>query len=55
MQRIYVPSEEIAKKQGIRLSEEKARYLLSVLRTVKGDRLILIDGKGKGYEAEVSA
>ncbi len=52
--RIFVPPEDIAKKERVRLSADKANYLISVLRRKKGDRVTIIDGKGKGYEAEIA-
>ncbi len=55
MQRIYDPPEEIEKREGIRLPDEKARYLLTVLRCRKGDRLVIIDGRGRAYETEITA
>jgi 16S rRNA (uracil1498-N3)-methyltransferase len=51
---IFVPPKDIEKRKGIRLSDEKSHYLLSVLRRNKGDVISVIDGKGKTYEAEVS-
>lgn len=51
---IFVPPEDIEKRKGIRLSDEKSHYLLSVLKRNKGDTISVIDGKGKTYEAEVS-
>ncbi|MFA5353873.1 MAG: 16S rRNA (uracil(1498)-N(3))-methyltransferase [Thermodesulfovibrionales bacterium] len=53
--RIYLPPGEIGKKTGIGLPEEKARYLLTVLRCERGGRLEVIDGQGRAYEAEISA
>jgi 16S rRNA (uracil1498-N3)-methyltransferase len=51
--RIYIPPEDIAKKEGIKLNADKSHYLISVLRCKKGDVITIIDGKGKAYEAEV--
>lgn len=51
--RIFVPPEDIAKKEGIKLNSDKSHYLISVLRSKKGDRIEVIDGKGKAYEAEI--
>lgn len=50
---IFVPPEDIAKKEGIKLNADKSHYLLSVLRCKKGNVIAIIDGKGKAYEAEV--
>ncbi|OGW22410.1 MAG: hypothetical protein A2X55_01330 [Nitrospirae bacterium GWB2_47_37] len=52
--RIFIPPEDIAKKERVRLSADKANYLISVLRRKKGDRIEVIDGKGKAYEAEIA-
>jgi 16S rRNA (uracil1498-N3)-methyltransferase len=52
---IFVPPQEIEKKERIKLPQEKSRYLVSVLRCKKGDPLSVIDGKGKAYEASISA
>ena len=51
--RIFVPPEDIAKKESIKLNEDKSHYLISVLRCKKGDTISVIDGKGKAYEAGV--
>lgn len=51
--RIFVPPEDIVKKEGIKLNADKSHYLISVLRSKKGDRMEIIDGKGKAYRAEV--
>ncbi|MBI5213625.1 MAG: 16S rRNA (uracil(1498)-N(3))-methyltransferase [Nitrospirae bacterium] len=52
--RIFVPQEDIRKQEQIRLSADKSHYLISVIRCKKGDRIAIIDGKGKAYKAEVS-
>ncbi|RJR07187.1 16S rRNA (uracil(1498)-N(3))-methyltransferase [Candidatus Parcubacteria bacterium] len=52
--RIFVPPEDIVKKEGIKLNADKSHYLISVLRCKKGDAISVIDGKGKAYEAEVA-
>ncbi|MCL5061640.1 MAG: 16S rRNA (uracil(1498)-N(3))-methyltransferase [Nitrospirae bacterium] len=52
--RIFVPPEDIAKKEGIKLNADKSHYLISVLRCKKGDVITIIDGKGKAYEAGVA-
>jgi len=51
---IFVPPEDIAKKEGIKLNADKSHYLISVLRCKNGDVIAIIDGKGKAYEAEVA-
>lgn len=53
--RIFVRPEDIALKKDISLPQDKARYLLSVLRLREGDCVEVIDGKGKAYSAVVSA
>lgn len=52
--RIFVPPEDIEKKQGIKLNDDKSHYLTSVLRCKKGDAISVIDGKGKAYEATIA-
>ena len=52
--RIFVPPEDIVKKEGIKLNADKSHYLTSVLRCKKGDVITIIDGKGKAYEAGVA-
>ncbi len=52
--RIFVPLEDIEKKQGIKLNADKSHYLTSVLRCKKGDAISVIDGKGKAYEAAIA-
>lgn len=52
--RIFVPPEDIQKREQIRLSADKSHYLISVIRCKKGDGVAIIDGKGNAYEAEVS-
>ncbi|MCI0469002.1 MAG: 16S rRNA (uracil(1498)-N(3))-methyltransferase [Nitrospirae bacterium] len=51
--RIYVPHEDIEINRTVRLSSEKSYYLRSVLRCRQGDRIIVMDGKSRAYEAEV--
>lgn len=51
--RIFVPPEDIKKKNNIRLPEDKSHYLISVLRCKKGDIISVIDGNGRAYEAEI--
>lgn len=45
MSRIYLPLSDI-KNGRISITDEKARYLTSVLRCKKGDELIVFDGEG---------
>ncbi|BCB97182.1 ribosomal RNA small subunit methyltransferase E [Dissulfurispira thermophila] len=52
--RIFVPPEDIAKREGIKLNADKSHYLISVLRCKKSDIISVIDGKGKAYEAVIS-
>lgn len=51
--RVFVPPEDIEKKECIKLNADKSHYLTSVLRCKKGDTVSIIDGKGKAYEAEI--
>lgn len=51
---IFIPPDDIAKRHNIRLSADKSHYLLSVLRCSKGDRVSVIDGKGRAYDAEIA-
>jgi 16S rRNA (uracil1498-N3)-methyltransferase len=52
--RIFVPSEDIAKKEGIKLNADKSHYLISVLRCKKGNIITIIDGRGNAYEAAIA-
>lgn len=52
--KIFVPPEDLKKKSQIRIPQDKAHYLLSVLRKKIGDIIFVIDGKGKCYEAKIS-
>ncbi|MCL4457497.1 MAG: 16S rRNA (uracil(1498)-N(3))-methyltransferase [Nitrospirae bacterium] len=52
--RIFVPPEDIVKKERVRLSADKAKYLISVLRSKKGDKIDVIDGRGKAYNAYIA-
>ncbi len=52
--RIFIPPESITRQQSFKVPRDKARYLTSVLRSQKGDKLDIIDGKGRAYEAEIS-
>lgn len=51
--RIALSPEDIAKRNEVRLPPDKARYLSTVLRCAAGDRLDVIDGRGRAYAAEV--
>lgn len=51
---IFVPPEYLTKRSMIKVPEDKARYILSVLRKRLGDTIRVIDGKGKCYEAKIS-
>ncbi len=51
--RIYIPPEDIEKQQGIKLNADKSHYLTFVLRCKRGDRISVVDGKGKACEAEI--
>lgn len=52
--RIYVPAGDIAEHVTVRLSEQKAHHLITVMRARKGDDLTVFDGMGTAYEAVVS-
>lgn len=52
--RIFIPKADIEKGERVRLSDDKSRYLISVLRCREGDKITVIDGQGKAYEAEIS-
>ncbi|MEW5745047.1 MAG: 16S rRNA (uracil(1498)-N(3))-methyltransferase [Nitrospirota bacterium] len=52
--RIALSPEAIAQRIDISLPPDTSRYLLSVLRCSKGDRIEVIDGKGKAYDAEIT-
>jgi len=52
MPRIYLPINHI-KDDRISITDEKARYLISVLRCRKGDDLIIFDGKGNCYRTTI--
>lgn len=53
--RIYIPPEHIAKQRDIKLSTDKSRYLISVLRCRESDAVSVIDGKGRAYDAVIAA
>ena len=50
--RLYFPG-DMGKNNHCKLSEETLRYVKSVLRMKKGDRLILFDGAGWEYETVI--
>ncbi|MBI3592967.1 MAG: 16S rRNA (uracil(1498)-N(3))-methyltransferase [Nitrospirae bacterium] len=52
--RIFIPPEDIKQKRNIKAPSDKAHYLISVLRSKKGDAIDVIDGKGKAYIAEIA-
>lgn len=52
MPRIYLPVSDI-KEGRILITDEKARYLTSVLRCRKGDDLIVFDGEGNCFRTTI--
>ncbi len=52
MSRIYFPISDI-KDNRISVTDEKAHYLISVLRCRKGDDLIVFDGKGNCLKTRI--
>ncbi|NLI30924.1 MAG: 16S rRNA (uracil(1498)-N(3))-methyltransferase [Nitrospiraceae bacterium] len=52
--RIHVPSADIARRTAVRLSDEKAHHVLSVMRAAAGTKLVVFDGEGRQYQAAVS-
>src|SRR4030065_453040 len=52
MPRIYVPISHIIDNR-ISITDEKAHYLISVLRCRKGDDLIVFDGKGDCFRTTI--
>ncbi|NCO67452.1 MAG: 16S rRNA (uracil(1498)-N(3))-methyltransferase [Nitrospirae bacterium CG_4_10_14_0_8_um_filter_41_23] len=52
MPRIYLPINHIIDNR-ISITNEKARYLISVLRCRKGDELIIFDGKGNFLKTRI--
>jgi 16S rRNA (uracil1498-N3)-methyltransferase len=48
----FIDPAEALKKTPV-VKGQEARHLLKVLRLVPGDRVGLLDGTGKGYEAEI--
>jgi 16S rRNA (uracil1498-N3)-methyltransferase len=53
--RIYLSPESIETKAGIVLPPDKARHVASVMRCKKGDKLTVIDGRGRSYLAIISS
>lgn len=53
--RIFIPPEDIAKKQAIKLNADKSHYLISVMRCKTGDAFEVIDGVGLSYRAEIDS
>lgn len=52
MPRLYIPHAHIVEGQ-IRITGDKARYLISVLRCRKGDELIVFDGEGNCFRTMI--
>ncbi len=52
MPRIYLPKTNIV-DNTISITDEKARYLISVLRCKKGDELTVFDGEGKCFKTTI--
>jgi 16S rRNA (uracil1498-N3)-methyltransferase len=52
MPRIYLPITDIKDNQVL-ITDEKARYLISVLRCRKGDELIIFDGKSNCLKTRI--
>ncbi|HXX81850.1 MAG TPA: 16S rRNA (uracil(1498)-N(3))-methyltransferase [Thermodesulfovibrionales bacterium] len=53
MPRIFLPLEE--RPETIHIAGEKARYLINVLRSRAGDEIMVLDGKGSSYSAEITS
>jgi len=53
MPRIFLPLEE--RPETIHIAGEKARYLINVLRSHVGDEIMVLDGKGSSYNAEITS
>ncbi len=50
--RLFLPfSPEL--NQEVKLPEEEAHHLIKVLRKRQGDRILLVNGRGKEYEGEI--
>jgi len=52
MPRVFLPAINF-KDNRISITDEKARYLISVLRCRKGDDLVIFDGKGNCYRTTI--
>ncbi len=52
MHRIFIPTTEI-KKGPFQITNQKARYLNSVLRCKEGDNIVIFDGEGNCFKAEI--
>ncbi len=52
--RIFIPPELVEQKTAIRLNKDKSHYLISVVRCRQGERLSVIDGVGRLYEAVIA-
>jgi 16S rRNA (uracil1498-N3)-methyltransferase len=52
MPRLYLPTIHIERNR-ISITDEKARYLISVLRCQKGDDLVIFDGKGSCFRTTI--
>ena len=53
MPRIFLPLE--GRPETIHIAGEKARYLINVLRSHVGDEIMVLDGKGSSYSAEITS
>lgn len=53
MPRIFLPLEE--RPETIHIAGEKARYLINVLRSHVGDEIVVFDGRGSSYSAEITS
>ncbi len=52
MPRLYIPDISILDSK-LSITDEKARYLASVLRCKKGDEVVIFDGKGNYYRTTI--
>lgn len=52
--RIFIPPEHIEQKTSIPLNKDKSHYLISVVRCRQAEKLSVIDGKGRLYEAVIA-
>ncbi|AFY36753.1 Ribosomal RNA small subunit methyltransferase E [[Leptolyngbya] sp. PCC 7376] len=55
MQRLVITPEQFGDASIVNLTNEQRHYLLSVLRLRPGDRLIVLDGCGKGWLAALTS